>query len=176
MLNNAFPIQVNPYKLADSNISLQGEMLLACFDRLCSQSFNTLNMVQIKFIFKRDERKSVVINSIINTEGQMVCQRCLELFTMPIHSKCNYVVVKEGADTQSLLKDYEVLELSADHLNLHELIEDELLLALPIVPVHNAEECQQPTWLNAEPKLSDNEIIRYSPFSILAQFKHNLNV
>jgi len=53
-------------------------------------------------------------------------------------------VVKEGANTQSLPKGYDVLELGEDPLDLHALIEEELLLALPIVPAHHPEECQQP--------------------------------
>eukprot|EP01030_Chromulinospumella_sphaerica_P008562 gene8562-8374_t len=101
----------------------------------------------------------------------MVCQRCLELVTLPIHSECSYAVVKEGANTQSLPKGYDVLELGEDPLDLHALIEEELLLALPIVPAHHPEECQQPAGLDDESEPSEDEVTRSNPFSVLAQLK-----
>ena len=106
----------------------------------------------------------------------MVCQRCLELVTLPIHSECSYAVVKEGANTQSLPKGYDVLELGEDPLDLHALIEEELLLALPIVPAHHPEECQQPAGLDDEPEPSEDEVTRSNPFSVLAQLKRDPNV
>ncbi|MEB0239077.1 YceD family protein, partial [Pseudomonas sp. 5S3] len=77
-------------------------------------------------------------------EVNMVCLRCLVLVSLPIHRECSYAVVKEGAYTQSLPKGYDVLELGDDPFVLHALIEEELLLALPIAPAHHPEECQQP--------------------------------
>ncbi|KID12053.1 metal-binding protein, partial [Rhodobacteraceae bacterium PD-2] len=118
----------------------------------------------------------VVIHSFIDTEVKMVCQRCLELVTLPIHSECSYAVVKEGANTQSLPKGYDVLELGEDPLDLHALIEEELLLALPIVPAHHPEECQQPAGLDDEPEPSEDEVTRSNPFSVLAQLKRDPNV
>ena len=137
---------------------------------------DTVGTVQAKFVFERDERKSVVIHSVIDTEVKMVCQRCLELVTLPIHSECSYAVVKEGANTQSLPKGYDVLELGEDPLDLHALIEEELLLALPIVPAHHPEECQQPEGLDDEAEPSEDEVTRSNPFSVLAQLKRDPNV
>ena len=95
---------------------------------------------------------------------------------LPIHSECSYAVVKEGANTQSLPKGYDVLELGEDPLDLHALIEEELLLALPIVPAHHPEECQQPEGLDDEAEPSEDEVTRSNPFSVLAQLKRDPNV
>jgi uncharacterized protein len=84
-------------------------------------------------------------------------------------------VVKEGANTQSLPKGYDVLELGEDPMDLLALIEDELLLALPIVPTHDPKECQPPADLN-EPEPSEDEVTRSNPFSVLAQLKRDPNV
>ena len=129
--------------------------------------YDTVGKVQAIFIFERDERKSVIIRSFIDTKVRMVCQRCLEDFTFPIHSECIYAVVGEGANTKQLPKGYDVLELSEDLLDLHVLIEEELLLELPIVPSHPPGECQKPGCIETEP--SKDEGTRYSPFSVLAQ-------
>ncbi|MCF5746230.1 YceD family protein [Pseudomonas tremae] len=175
MLNDPIPSHVDPRKLSDRGTTLQGEVLLGDLKRLCDPLADTVGTVQAKFIFDRDERRSVVIHSSIDVPVKMVCQRCLELVTLPIHSECSYVVVKEGANTQSLSKGYDVLELGEDPLDLLALIEEELLLALPIVPAHHPEECQQPAGLD-EPEPSVDEVTRSNPFSVLAQLKRDPNV
>lgn len=175
MLNDPIPSHVDPRKLADRGATLEGVVALADLERLCDPLADNVGMVQAKFVFERDERRSVVIHSSIDVEVKMVCQRCLELVTLPIHSECSYAVVKEGANTQSLPKGYDVLELGEDPLDLHALIEEELLLALPIVPAHHPEECQQPAGLD-EPEPAEDEVTRSNPFSVLAQLKRDPNV
>ena len=49
------------------------------------------------------------------------------------------------------------------------------LLALPIVPAHHPEECQQPAGAD-EPDSSKDEVSRSNPFSVLAQLKRDPNV
>ncbi|BAP46299.1 YceD family protein [Pseudomonas sp. 21LCFQ02] len=175
MLNDPIPSHIDPRKLADRGTTLQGEVLLADLQRLCDPLADNAGAVQANFIFERDERRTAVFHSRLKTSVKMVCQRCLELVTLPIQSECTYVVVKEGANTQSLPKGYDVLELGEDPLDLLALIEEELLLALPIVPAHHPEECQQPAGLD-EPEPSVDEVTRSNPFSVLAQLKRDPNV
>lgn len=175
MLNDPIPPHVDPRKLADRGATLEGSLPLASLERLCDVLADDIGTVQGKFIFKRDEDHAVVIHSHLDVEVKMVCQRCLELVTLPIHSECTYAVVKEGANTQSLPKGYDVLELGEDPLDLRGVVEDELLLALPIIPAHHPEECQQPAGLE-EPEPSEDEVTRSNPFSVLAQLKRDPNV
>ncbi|MFS0827900.1 YceD family protein [Pseudomonas phoenicis] len=174
MLNDPIPPHVDPRKLADRGVTLQGSLPLADLERLCDPLSDDVGMVQAKFDFERDEQHTVVVHTALDVEVKMVCQRCLELVTLPIHSECTYAVVKEGANTQSLPKGYDVLELGEDPLDLQALIEEELLLALPIVPAHHPEECQQPAGAD-EPEPKD-EVSRSNPFSVLAQLKRDPNV
>ncbi|MEE1925847.1 YceD family protein [Pseudomonas sp. 148P] len=175
MLNDPIPPHVDPRKLADRGVSIEGSVPLADLERLCDPLSDNVGTVQAKFDFERDEQGSVVFHTDLNVEVKMVCQRCLELVTLPIHSECTYAVVKEGANTQSLPKGYDVLELGEDPLDLQALVEEELLLALPIVPAHHPEECQQPAGAD-EPEPSEDEVKRSNPFSVLAQLKRDPNV
>ena len=175
MLNDPIPPHVDPRKLADRGVTLNGSLQLADLERLCDPLSDNVGTVQAKFDFERDEQHVVVIHSELDVEVKMVCQRCLELVVLPIRSECHYAVVKEGADTQSLPKGYDVLEVGEDPLDLMTLVEDELLLALPIVPAHDPEDCQQPAGAN-EPEPSQDEVSRSNPFSVLAQLKRDPNV
>ncbi|MBD9481685.1 DUF177 domain-containing protein [Pseudomonas sp. PDM14] len=175
MSNGPIPPHVDPRKLADRGVTLEGEMPLASFERLCDPLVDKAGTVHAKLDFERGERKAVSIHSLLEVEVKMVCQRCLELVVLPIQSECHYAVVKEGADTQSLPKGYDVLEVGEDPLDLLALVEEELLLALPIVPMHAPEDCQQPAGLD-EPESSEDEVPRSNPFSVLAQLKRDPNV
>ena len=175
MSNGPIPPHVDPRKLADRGVILEGEMPLASFERLCDSLEDNSGKVRAKLVFERGERRALSIHSELEVEVKMVCQRCLELVALPIRSECHYAVVKEGADTQSLPKGYDVLEVGEDPLDLMTLVEDELLLALPIVPAHDPEDCQQPAGAN-EPEPSQDEVSRSNPFSVLAQLKRDPNV
>ena len=175
MSNGPIPPHVDPRKLADRGATLEGALPLADLQRLCDPLADNVGVVRAKFVFERDERRSAVMHSSIDVEVKMVCQRCLELVALPVHSECSYAVVKEGASTQSVPQGYDVLELGEDPLDLPALIEEELLLALPIVPMHDPEDCQQPAGLE-EPEPSEDEVSRSNPFSVLAQLKRDPNV
>ncbi len=175
MLNAPIPPHIDPRKLADRGTTLEGEVLLASLPRLCDPLADDAGLVRAKFFFGRDEQRAVIIRSEVDVEVKMVCQRCLELVTLPIHSECEYAVVKEGASSESMPKGYDVLEVGEDPLDLLALVEDELLLALPIVPAHAPDVCRPPAGLD-EPESSEDEVTRSNPFSVLAQLKRDPNV
>jgi uncharacterized protein len=73
----------------------------------------------------------------------LTCQRCLQPFKLPLAFERRLRFVRGEAEAEALDAESEddVLALSP-WLNLRELVEDELLLALPIVPRHDR--CPQP--------------------------------
>jgi uncharacterized protein len=72
---------------------------------------------------------------------RLPCQRCLEPVEQPLEVSRDFVFVRDEATAQMLDADSddEVLAIPA-RLDLHELFEDELIMALPLVPRHDA--CQ----------------------------------
>lgn len=175
MSNAPIPPHVDPRKLADRGATLQGELLLASLPRLCEPLVDTNGVVRAKLVFDREERRVAVIRSELDVEVKMICQRCLEPANFTLHSEYNYLVVKEGLGDQVVPQGYDALEVGEEPLDLLTLIEDELLLALPIVPVHDPEECQKPAGLD-DPEEEQVEEARPNPFSVLAQLKRDPNV
>lgn len=96
----------------------------------------------------------------IEANLSMVCQRCLEPVTVPIALHFDYVVCAEESATLDDNDEVDWLEQS-DAMDISALIEDELLIALPIAPVH-ASLCKQ---LNLESGEKPN------PFSVLKALK-----
>lgn len=67
------------------------------------------------------------------------CNRCLEIFHGPLESRRRFLVATDEESAEQLDEpqqdDFDVIA-DASHFNLLALLEDELLLALPIVPMH----------------------------------------
>jgi uncharacterized protein len=78
-----------------------------------------------------------------DTEVTLECQRCLQPMTLPLHAERRIFFV-EGEDAAAALdaeSEDDVLALTPA-LDFEALIEDELLLALPLIPRHDV--CPQP--------------------------------
>ena len=100
------------------------------------------------------------------TSVTLQCQRCLSPMTVPlsIDSSIQFVAGEDAAAALDADSEHDVLALSRD-LDLLTLVEDELLLALPIVPRH--EECPVPLPSAA----GEDEVARENPFAALQGLK-----
>lgn len=174
MSNGPIPPQVDPRKLADRGISLKGVLPASSLPRLCEQFVELPSDVTVQMSFERNEQRLPLIHGLFAVEGKMICQRCLEPVTVPVQGEATYAVVHPDSDI-SVPKALDVLEVGEEPLDVLALIEDELLLALPIVALHDPSVCQQPAGQD-EPEPSENGASRSNPFGVLAQLKRDPNV
>ena len=73
-------------------------------------------------------------------------------------------IFSNSDELEALADNYEPLQLDEEVVSLDMLIEDELLLAIPIAPLHNDDECENSLYLA-------NINIKESPFSVLEKLK-----
>jgi len=105
------------------------------------------------------------------TPAWLTCQRCLQPFTTPLEVDRRLRFVRGEAQAEALDAELEddVLALSKS-LDLRELVEDELLLALPIVPRHGV--CPQPLPVPlGESPAPEDAPARENPFAALQRLK-----
>ena len=112
-------------------------------------------------------RPSLLIEA--ETDVTLECQRCLQPMRWPLQARRRIFFV-EGEDAAAALdaeNEDDVLAL-APALDLQALVEDELLLALPIVPRH--EVCPEPL---ARPFVEEESapVPEDSPFAVLSALK-----
>lgn len=169
MSNGPIPLQVEPRKLVDRGISFTGELPLGRFERLAELMTSTAGSVRVNVAFERDAQRHAVMQLELDADIAMLCQRCLEEVVISVAGRYDYVIVGQGSDTEMLPRSYDVLELGDEPLDLLTLIEDELLLCLPVVPMHPRDECRHPPGY-VEPEPDDGQA-KANPFSVLAQLK-----
>ena len=101
----------------------------------------------------------------------MQCQRCMGPVDVPLQVDQWFRFVADEATAEALDDEVEedLLALSRE-FDLHELIEDELLMALPLVPRHD--ECPDPVQLSASDEDFDSASAeRPNPFAALASLR-----
>ncbi len=126
--------------------------------------------VEYTINFATDADGRAFINGALHSQITMCCQRCLRLFKMPVSS--DFVVSPVVDDTQAkdLPAEYEPVSLHAGKLDIEELIEDELILVMPLMAMHDEQDpnCQQAT-ISAE--TTDIMQDKKNPFQILQKLK-----
>lgn len=102
------------------------------------------------------------------TQMDLECQRCLRPVSAPLTARRSFRFVADEATAAEIDADSEddVLALTRA-LNLQELVEDELILALPLVPMHDA--CPEPLGVPAAEEPAAEE--RPNAFAALAALK-----
>lgn len=66
----------------------------------------------------------------------LTCQRCLEPYEQPLRSVAKLAFVADEADAGRVPEGYEAVVAPGARIDLVELVEDELLLSLPVVALH----------------------------------------
>jgi uncharacterized protein len=159
--------------------SLSGSENLSRFERLLD-AVHGLTQVPVRFTARGEVRSDggqgdqVWLALSVDATVPQVCQRCLSPVEVPLQVEraFRFVASEEQAELEDEESEEDVLVLSRD-FNLLELIEDELLMALPVVPKH--ETCPAPVKLQAQDADFDAAAPaaqKPNPFAILEQLKN----
>lgn len=175
---SADPLRLDVEVFAKEGQSLDGEWPLATFDRLADAAHSGAKPSSSDLVHWHAEGESrpmrggapqTWLHLGTQTRLSLVCQRCLGPVEMPIAAERSFLFVagedaaaKLDADTED-----DVLAMTRA-LDLRLLVEDELLLALPLVPRH--ETCPQPLPMASEQPVEQEQP---HPFAALANLKRD---
>ena len=169
------PNRIDPWQLANNSEQLEGEITLALMPRLTQSLYCNDGLVKLSLAGGIDDQATRFLTGHIETSVKLICQRCLQPFGLSLAEDFQLGLVFSEDQVANLPKQYDPL-LVAEELQLSELIEDELLLALPIAPMHLEQtECKvddhsSTAQTQAEGKTSgvDNGAGANNPFAILS--------
>lgn len=136
-MNISTPGFVDPYKMAKGKQTLNGVLALSSMAR-ASQAFES-NDGEVAFTlsFSIDEDGQYLVSGTLEAKLAMRCQRCLQVFTQELKSSFCVSPAKDDKTAKALLDTYEPIVLVDNKLYPAELIEDELILATPLAPLHD---------------------------------------
>jgi len=167
-MSAGLPQQIDVRRFAESGRHLEGEVLLGDCSRLKQVASAGEGPIEVVLDFEIQPGGRLVIHG--NIHGQVVqeCQRCLQPAMINLNCEVSIGVVGSEAEAELLPDELDPV-IVEDELNLIELIEDELLLALPIVPAH--EHCDLPESVLSDEDHNAAPSKRENPFAVLASLK-----
>lgn len=134
---------IEPLKFANRGEIIKGELPLGLLSRLAEFAVDgdEESTIEIDLQFDTDNEGYRYISGSLTANVQLECQRCLKPVFKQIESEISLAIVKDEARAEKLPDYYDPLIISEDRMQLSTLIEEEILLALPLVSYH--EDCEQ---------------------------------
>ncbi|EOQ62361.1 hypothetical protein F935_02314 [Acinetobacter calcoaceticus ANC 3811] len=185
MSANTFPAQIEPFKWAEQGFTWSGQLSLSRFARIAREAVGSIDnqLVNIDCKLSMDAYHRIVwMDGHIDTIVLMECQRCLEPVEIPLVLDFHIALIDDESLIERLDEDADFIVLGESEsstkgdydtpasINLLALLEDELLLLVPLSPKHDAcENKHQPTVQDVVEEKRDN------PFDVLAGLKGKLN-
>lgn len=100
-----------------------------------------MTVATYELTFGRDEARRSVALGRVQAVVPLVCQRCLGVVEHPVDAQVCLMLLP-GADLGVAPEPYDPLPVVADRVSLADLVEEEMLLALPQIPMHPLGTCR----------------------------------
>jgi uncharacterized protein len=158
-------------KLSPSGLTVSGEMPLERFSRLGGAILGATRPVAYHLTLRRDPRGFVLATGAVQATVRLTCQRCLQDMAWPIDALVAVGIVESEGLLERLPDTLEPHLASAGVVTVADLVEDELLLALPLVAMHPAPgECPAAA-AEFGPGPVETVCDDENPFAVLARLK-----
>ncbi|WP_392566698.1 23S rRNA accumulation protein YceD [Utexia brackfieldae] len=170
-MQNRLPLTIDPIKTAQKRLDYVGVYPRVLAKRLAESVASVDSDIEATLSFTIDSQRLCVIELDIRVELSLLCQRCNNPFKYSVHIKRKYSPVKNDDQAAHLPEGYEPVEPNEfGEVDLLAVVEDEIILALPIVPVHEITHCEV---LEADMVFGEipEEESKPNPFAILASLK-----
>jgi len=107
----------------------------------------------------------------VGAQPEVVCQRCMQPMRWPVKVKSRVALVSDYDAADRVPEEMEVFLVEGDSVSVRDLVDEEVMLALPIVPRHGEDsECaRQEVQLPGEPDEPDVEPDTQKQFAQLGE-------
>ena len=149
----------------------EGEIALSVLSRLTEYLHpdsvaGKQNKVLLRFEFERNEFDMPVIHGELETCLELECQRCLQALELPM--RLGFELMIDASDEMVRDSSLETLYSDDGYIDILALVEDELILGIPLVVMHEDSGCNE--FWHASSAGTDNAR-KSSPFAVLEQLK-----
>jgi len=159
---------VDAWRMLTARRIVEGCLPLSALPRLAGLLFDTEGEVRFSLSFDRDELGIAYAELNMTAILPLQCQRSLQRFGFAVELHQRLGLIVDEADEAGLPPGYEPL-LVPEHgkLRVSDLVEDELILAIPVVPINPDSTPAALEW----PQSSTTEPTQPHPFAALAAWK-----
>lgn len=136
------PLKIDPFRFTEKKAVLKGVIPLKDLKRLGKDLKPQIGDAKVYLQFGVDEAGIAYVIGKIGALLGLQCQRCLEFFDYPLASEFSFGLVTTEEEANKLTSSYDPVIVKEDTLMVKDLIEEELIINLPIVAMHVENECR----------------------------------
>lgn len=169
-MHQQLPKEIDPFRFAHQGLQLKGQVALSDMPRLSEILFDVEGPVNVDMLFDIDETGMPFMKGVFSTTVTLVCERCLQPMKLPMTINSLLGIVRHEHKVEGLAEQYDpwIIE-DAKQIEPVAMIEDEIILALPLIPKHDEACLPEQVWQSGEIDLEAEKPV--SPFAVLAALK-----
>jgi uncharacterized protein len=168
-MSGGWPSTIDPVELADQGARLSGELPLKGMQRLVEMCLDDVGTIRVDLQFERSEGDGIrTMRGDIEARLHFTCQRCLGPFELRLSTRPRLLLLRPG-EHEHLAETGEAL-IVEQPLSPSMLVEEELLLVMPMIPMHEVAECPASGAAGKTVKKVEKEP-KPNPFSVLEKLK-----
>jgi uncharacterized protein len=130
--------------------------------------------IYLRLEFGKGELGSTKVNGLVSTEVCTICQNCMQQFWRKISCDVALQIISDESKLERLDENEDAIVAPDKVISVAELIEDELILAMPMIPRHEEGQCPESDYSQDMTVLHEIREVRevqttYRPFADLAK-------
>lgn len=140
IMSRQLPARVEIAELAElvsCRARLTGSIPISTLPRLKQLVTGDEGAVDARIEFSQNRNGLPAVRGGVDTALELVCQRCLDPVRVPLSTNFSLVLVTAGDETGRPEAETEPWLIRGDFLELNDLFEEEVMLAMPGNPVHD---------------------------------------
>jgi len=154
------------HKEVSRNGYFHGQIDVEKLSRLCELLASDHGEITLNFEFKNSDFDVPMVSGDIQTSLQVECQRCLQ--AMETELGFEFKLLVDADDDIVRESSLDTVYSEDGNIDIFEVVEDEIILALPLVSMHSNDACNE-HWQAADN--SQQPAVRENPFSVLKDLK-----
>lgn len=171
-MSAGLPETLDAWRALAAKRSFAGSTGLRSMPRLCASLEQPDGECRYTLEFDRGESGVPYVEIRAQAQLPLLCQRSLRRFLLPVEVTQKLALVEDEDEQATLPEGYEALAVGAQGaIRPLDLVEDELILALPVVPVDPSTEPVAMSWPVSAQDAGDEGQERNNPFAVLADYK-----
>lgn len=166
------PVSVDPVKSAVKGLQYTGLVPGVSLSRLADTVLTVTGDADVSVRFDVDQQRTHYFAGRVEAAVEVTCQRCNKPMQLHLDASFSYAPVYRRQQEEDIPQMYEPVKLNElGEVMLHEIVEDELLLALPIVTMHAEQDCEVDRNAMTYGELPAEAEERANPFAVLQGLK-----
>lgn len=172
MLTEPLPNTLDVRKAAARGVSISGTLKPHDLPRFKALLADEAGEIRAQIAFSRDEENRPIAQVEFEATLSVSCQRCLQPMALDLAGENTLAIVWTDDQARHLPRHLDPLLVPEEGCNLWDLVEDELILALPPFSYHQTNDCKE---ILSDYRQPDEQVEqaekRPNPFDILASLK-----